>query len=211
MTHEHTVLIVDDEEPLADGYAAWLSDEYEVETAYSGAEALGKLDESVDVVLLDRRMPNLSGDEVLDEIRERGLSCRVGIISAVEPDFDIIDLGYDIYVEKPLTDPRELKSVVDKLLRRLKYDNQMQRFLTLASKVGTLETTKTQPELDGNDAYQRMRAELDEVRERLSSTTVQLDEDDLRVDFQGRNTAESELLDVWERRSGANETDATEE
>ena len=196
MTRQHTVLIVDDERPLADGYAEWLSDEYNVLTAYSGAEALEQLDESVDVVLLDRRMPDLSGDRVLDELRERNLSCRVAIVSAVEPDFDIVDLGYDLYVEKPVADPEELKEVVNKLLRRSKYDSQMQRFLTLASKIGTLEAKKTQSELDESDEYQRLTEELDEVRNDLSTTAVNLDDDDLRVDFHDRNSADSELLDT---------------
>ena len=40
MTEETpTVLLVDDERDLADLYAAWLADEYEIRTAYGGEEA----------------------------------------------------------------------------------------------------------------------------------------------------------------------------
>ncbi|TKX52052.1 response regulator, partial [Halorubrum sp. SS7] len=58
------VLVVEDEPDLADLYAAWLGDEYRVRTAYGGREALDQLDETddeVDAILLDRRMPGLSG------------------------------------------------------------------------------------------------------------------------------------------------------
>ncbi|MFB6105679.1 MAG: response regulator, partial [Halobacteriaceae archaeon] len=61
-----TVVVVDDEEGIAEAYSYWLSDEYDVRTAQSGAGALETIDEDVDVVLLDRRMPDRSGDEVLD-------------------------------------------------------------------------------------------------------------------------------------------------
>jgi CheY-like chemotaxis protein len=41
-----------------------------VRTAYGGHEALEELSDDVDVILLDRRMPGLSGDEVLEEVRD---------------------------------------------------------------------------------------------------------------------------------------------
>ncbi len=80
------VLVVEDEPDLADLYATWLRGEYRVRVAYGGREALEKLDDEVEVVLLDRRMPDLSGDEALKEIRERGFDCRVAMVTAVEPD-----------------------------------------------------------------------------------------------------------------------------
>jgi signal transduction histidine kinase len=59
------VLVVEDERALADIYASWLTDQYEVETAYDGETALGRYDEGVDVVLLDRRLPGISHDIVV--------------------------------------------------------------------------------------------------------------------------------------------------
>lgn len=97
-----TVLVVDAPANLADLYGEWLTDTYLVRTAYGGEEALEKLDEAVDVVLLDRRMPDLAGDEVLTQLRERDLDCRVALVTAVDPDFDIIELGCDIHVTKPV-------------------------------------------------------------------------------------------------------------
>jgi len=79
--------------------------DHEVRTAYSGEEALEKVDEDVDIVLLDRLLPDLPdlpGDEVLERVRERGLDCRVVMVTAVDPDFDIVELPVDEYIHKPV-------------------------------------------------------------------------------------------------------------
>ena len=183
MSSKATVLIVDDEKPITDAYARWLDDDYEVRTAYSGSEALEKLDDAVDVVLLDRRMPDLSGEDVLSQIHEQGLTCRVALVSAVEPDFDILELGFDAYLEKPLSDAAELLETVETLLRRSTYDSQMQRFLSLANKKAALETKKSPEELEANDEYEALRDELADLRTQLSDTATGLNDDDLRAEF----------------------------
>ncbi|WP_115862874.1 HalX domain-containing protein [Halorussus litoreus] len=183
MSNDATVLIVDDEKPITDAYAQWLEDDFTVRTAYSGSEALEKLDESVDVVLLDRRMPDLSGEDVLTQIHEQGLTCRVALVSAVEPDFDILELGFDAYLEKPVSEADELLETVRALLRRSTYDAQMQQFLSLANKKAALETKKSPEELDASEEYDELSAELADLRGQLSATATTLDEDDLRAEF----------------------------
>jgi len=96
-----TVLVVDDEQDIADVYQLQLQNKYEAKAAYGGREALETIDETVDVVLLDRRMPGFSGDEVLQEIRERGFDCRVVIVSAVDKDGGV-SIPADDYYEKPM-------------------------------------------------------------------------------------------------------------
>jgi len=183
MPDDATVLIVDDEKPITDAYAQWLKDDFSVRTAYSGSEALEKLDETVDVVLLDRRMPDLSGEDVLGEIHEQGLNCRVALVSAVEPDFDILELGFDAYLEKPVSEADELLDTVRTLLRRTTYDVQIQRFLSLANKKAALETKKTPEALDASEEYERLTAELADLRAQLSDTATELDDEDLRAEF----------------------------
>jgi DNA-binding response OmpR family regulator len=178
-----TVLIVDDEKPITDAYAQWLENDYDVRTAYSGSEALDKLDEAVDVVLLDRRMPDLSGEDVLDQIHDQGLKCRVALVSAVEPDFDILELGFDAYLEKPVSEASELLETVEALLRRSTYDAQMQEFLSLANKKAALETKKSSEELEANEEYAKLTDELSILRERLSNTATDLDDEDLRAEL----------------------------
>ncbi|MFC6734023.1 HalX domain-containing protein [Haladaptatus sp. DYSN1] len=187
MSKQATVLIVDDERPITDAFATWLEPFYEVRATYSGPEALEHLDADVDVVLLDRRMPDMSGEEVLSVIHDRGLDCRVVLVTAVEPDFDILELGFDDYLEKPVSDPSVLHDTVESLLRRSTYDSQLQAFFALASKKAALETKKSRAELEANQEYGSLQRELATLRADLSTTTSALDDQDLRATFKSRS------------------------
>lgn len=174
---ETTVLIVEDDADLADLYAAWLQDDYFVRTANDGDSALSALDDVVDVVLLDRRMPGTSGDEVLDEIRDRGFDCRVAMVTAVEPDFDIIDMGFDDYLVKPTTRD-DLHETVQRLTTRREYGAKLNEYATLVTKRSALEAQKTETELDGNDEFEQLRNQIDELEEQVDPMARQLDADD---------------------------------
>lgn len=169
------VLVVEDEPDLADLYAAWLSDEYRVRTAYGGREALDSLDDDVDVILLDRRMPGLSGDEVLVAVRDRGIDCRVAMVTAVEPDFDIIAMGFDDYLVKPVTKDA-LQETVESLLRRSEYDTGVQEFYALASKKALLESEKGQATLDESEEYAELTERIGVLRENLDDTIASFDD-----------------------------------
>ncbi|WP_246982896.1 response regulator [Halorientalis marina] len=170
------VLVVDDNRAIANTYTAFLSDEYTVRTAYDGKEALAELDPSVDVVLLDRRMPEVSGDAVLEEIESRQLDCRVVMLTAVDPDFDIIDMGFDEYLVKPI-EREELNEVVREMLERATYDDDFRRFLALVSKKATLEAEKSSAELEASDEYARIRDRIDERREQVGIDLSELEND----------------------------------
>lgn len=116
-TDDTSVLIVDDEKDLVDVYQLQLQKKYDAQSAYGGEEALEMIDETVDVVLLDRRMPGLTGDEVLQEIRNRGFGCRVVIVSAVDKE-DGINMPADDYYEKPM-DRDMLYEAVESQLNQL--------------------------------------------------------------------------------------------
>lgn len=112
-----TVLFVDDEPSIADGHAAILSDQYRTVTAYDGAAALDRITEDVDVVCLDRRMPGTSGAAVLEELRDRGYDQPVIMLTAVEPDADVVEMGFDAYLCKPI-EADDLRETIDHLLTR---------------------------------------------------------------------------------------------
>ncbi|WP_207588720.1 HalX domain-containing protein [Halomontanus rarus] len=171
-------LIVEDEPDLANLYAAWLQDACTVETAYDGTQALESIDESIDVVLLDRRMPGLSGDTVLDTIRDRDLDCRVAMVTAVEPDFDIIGMGFDDYLVKPVSKD-ELLSIIDQLMLRSAYDEQLQEFFALASKKALLDAEKTEAERRSSQEYATLEDRLAVLRTQVDDTMTELLEQDV--------------------------------
>jgi len=178
------VLVVDDESRLADLFAAWLDAEYEVEAAYDGESALELMSESVQVVLLDRRMPGLSGDEVLEEIRDRGYECSVVMVTAVDPDFDIIEMGFDDYLAKPVSKD-ELMDVVENVQSRSSYESDIQEYYALVSKKSLLESEKSERELEDNDEYQDLSERVDELRGRVDEAVDGMqDHDDFVGAFQ---------------------------
>jgi len=112
-----------------------------------------KMADSVEVVLLDRRMPGLSGDEVLEQIRDQGYDSRVVMVTAVDPDFDIIEMGFDDYLVKPVSKD-ELVDMVDDVADRSDYESDIQEYYALVSKKALLESEKADRELTNNEEYQ---------------------------------------------------------
>jgi two-component system response regulator AdeR len=178
MTEEpQTILVADDEPEIADLYATWLRREHEVRTAYGGAEALEQVDESVDIVFLDRRMPRMTGDEVLAELRERGLNCRVVLMTAVDPDFDIIDIDFDAYLTKPVMRD-DIEGVIQALEGRPAGNETVRKYCALVSKRETLEAEKTRSELEHSDDYQRL---VDRIETLAAEADISHQETDGRV------------------------------
>ena len=160
-----TVLLVDDEEALVTLYERYLADRYRVLKATSGPEALSVATETVDVALLDRRMPEMRGSDVLDELRAAGIDCRVAMLTAVEPTADIVDMPLDDYCVKPV-DEADLVGLVEVLLERNTYDEQSQRFFALASKKAALEVGGE----TATDEYEELCAEIEDVRREVDTS-----------------------------------------
>jgi DNA-binding response OmpR family regulator len=181
-TEPATVLVVDDEPDVADAYAAQLESEYIVSTAYGGQEALDKTDDAIDIVLLDRRMPGISGDEVLAKIRERDLQIRVAMVTAVDPDFDIIEMPFDDYVIKPVSRD-DLFETIKRLLACSEYEQKLRRYYALTAKHATLLANKPESELDQSEQFKQLESEMTEVRNGLEDTISEFDEDDFVAAF----------------------------
>ncbi|WP_101298248.1 HalX domain-containing protein [Halegenticoccus soli] len=63
------------------------------------------------------------------------------MLSAVEPDFDILEMGFDDYVVKPGDRERLLETIADVLARNA-YDDAVYEYLTLSAKRALLEAGK---------------------------------------------------------------------
>ena len=175
-TEDATVLVVDDEKEVADVYALRLRSEFETDTAYGGEEALEVIDNGgeVDVVLLDRRMPGTSGDEVLERVRERDADCRMIMITAVDPDFDIIDMEFDDYLCKPL-EKDDLVAAIEQQLTARRYDDQLTKYLEATSKLALLEAEKTSQSLDANEDVTQLKERIDRLKDEMDEALGEFD------------------------------------
>jgi len=185
------VLVVDDEENVAEVFALWLEEDYEVRVALSGEEAMATLDDGVDAVLLDRRMPGLSGDDVLEKMRGQGLRIPVAMVTAVDPDFDILEMAFDDYLTKPVS-KEELKTTIERLLTLSDYDVRAQQHFALAQKLATVESEKSEAELDDSEEYQTMREQMRDLQDEMDALVAGMDERASTLLFKGldRNPGE---------------------
>ena len=114
------LLLVDDDVELTELLSSLLTLEgFDVQTANNGLEALQKLDESHELVLLDVMMPKLNGLDKLKEIRKVS-NVPVMMLTARGDDIDRVvglELGADDYLPKPFND-RELVARIRAILRR---------------------------------------------------------------------------------------------
>ncbi|ATL70956.1 response regulator transcription factor [Nocardia terpenica] len=116
-----SVLIVEDEESLADPLAFLLRKEgFEVTVVGDGPSALAEFDRSgADIVLLDLMLPGMSGTDVCKQLRTRS-SVPVIMVTARDSEIDKVvglELGADDYVTKPYSS-RELIARIRAVLRR---------------------------------------------------------------------------------------------
>ena len=93
---------------------------FDIAEAADGEEAIGKLDSSLSIVVLDLLLPHVSGIDVLKVIRKDYPSLPVIVTSALTEENDILtalELGADDYVTKPFS-PKILVALVRSILRR---------------------------------------------------------------------------------------------
>lgn len=176
-----TVLVVDDQPDIAEGHAARLRDEYDVHAAGGGEAGLEVAREvSPDVVLLDRRMPDMDGDEVLDRLQAFESPPRVAMLTGVEPEVDVVRMPFDDYLVKPVSE-RALRETVRALFDRSTYDERLQEFFSLASRIAVLETETDPVELRNDIRYWRLQDRKRRLKRSLDEQLDGLGENGLRI------------------------------
>ncbi len=118
------ILIVDDEIDHLDDLGEFLTENgFEVNTATNGEEAIAVAKEQdPDLVVLDVRMPGMSGFEVCRRLRQTNSSLPIIFLSALRQEMDKVrglNLGGDDYIAKPYS-LMELLARINSLLRRTK-------------------------------------------------------------------------------------------
>lgn len=118
------ILVADDDKDIVDLLTIYLKNEgYNVVESFNGKETLELVenaDKEFDLVILDVVMPEMTGLEVVKEMRSKGISSPVIMVSAKSADHEKIEgllAGADDYVTKPFN-PLEVMARVKSILRR---------------------------------------------------------------------------------------------
>ncbi len=125
-------------------------------------------------------MPGISGEDVLARIREWNLDCGVVMLSAVEPDFDIVDMGFDAYIVKPGFREEVVETVTDVLAREM-HDDSLREYLALSAKESLLRAEKSDSDLASSDEYDRLRVRLEELETQLDDPADVADDEQLQA------------------------------
>ncbi len=122
------VLVVDDEKDIVDilKYNLERENEFEVQTAGNGKEALELAESIPDLILLDIMMPELSGFEVCKLLKNNPETSKIPVIflTAKENEIDEIlglEIGADDYISKPIS-PRKVLARIKSVIRRTSND-----------------------------------------------------------------------------------------
>lgn len=117
------VLVVDDEPVVVNSIRKTLSRKsFRVEEAFSGREAMERImAESFDLVLLDMRLPDANGLDLVADMKKRKPELRVVIVTgyaSIDTAVEAIKRGANDYMPKPFT-PDELSSMTSRVLGRV--------------------------------------------------------------------------------------------
>src|SRR5258708_736173 len=123
-----TILVIDDDESLRDTIGVML--EQEGFRAVLAGDGRAGFDKAVtlkpDLVLVDLRLPGMSGTEICKQLRGARLTTPIIVLSALGDELDkvlLLEIGADDYVVKPFG-TRELMARIRALLRRASSDSR---------------------------------------------------------------------------------------
>lgn len=169
------ILVVDDEPEIADSVAEYLvsKEAYRVTIASNGQQATNILEQTVsdplsavDLVLLDMRMPVMTGPEVLTWLRNHPTLryTRVIVLTAAASNQDKVEAlssGADDYITKPYY-PQELLARVKTILRTQQMEKQLQRQSQQLTTLN-LVTRALNAKLKTTDVLDRATVGIDEI------------------------------------------------
>ena len=116
---EATILIADDDSSLRNSLKVALQDDYHVLTAADGKEALAAIQkESIDLIILDIRMPVIEGMEILKEAKNDDPSIEVIMLTGMDEVSQAVEamrLGAYDYITKPF-DFDKLMGTIEKVV-----------------------------------------------------------------------------------------------
>ncbi|THE64149.1 HoxA-like transcriptional regulator [Salinadaptatus halalkaliphilus] len=160
-----TVLLVDRDRRITEMYSDWLAGRYAVRRAHSADAFDAKLDDAVDVVVLDDGFPGATPSDVTSSVG----SCRTVLLVDSRPDLDLLESDCDDVHRKPIVRETALQTI-DEQLKRQGESPAVREQRAIAAKLSLLETVANRTRLEESDAYAELRSKLDDAATPLEDT-----------------------------------------
>lgn len=189
------ILLADDEKELSNALTAILKhNKYSVDAVYDGADALNYgLSENYDLVILDIMMPKISGLEVLEKLREKGIYTPILMLTAkteIEDRIIGLDKGADDYLSKPFA-MGELLARVRAMTRR------KSEFMPNIIEMGNISLNKESYELSNEKSSLRLGNKEFQMLEMLMNNSKCLISAEQFMERIWGYDAETEINVVW--------------
>jgi putative two-component system response regulator len=121
--HKTKVLVIDDDTVVRESFCFYLEDlDFEVVDAHNGIEGLKRFNETApDIVLVDLRMPEMDGHQVLEKLSKEAPETPLVVVSGtgrISDTVQALQLGAWDYILKPVNDLSILGHSIEKALER---------------------------------------------------------------------------------------------
>ncbi len=128
MTTTKTILVVDDDKSILRTFTRILQkNDYEIDTAETGKEAIEKADRrQYDLALVDVRLPDMDGKDLLVKMKkplQNTIKIMITGFPSLESGVKALDEGADAYLVKPVK-PEELLMLIEEKLKIKSYQPQ---------------------------------------------------------------------------------------
>ena len=189
------ILLAEDEKELSNALVAILKhNNYSVDAVYDGADALDYgLSENYDVVILDIMMPKMSGLQVLEKLRGKGIHTPILMLTAKDELEDRIiglDMGADDYLGKPFA--------MGELLARVRaMSRRKSEFTPDLIEVGNISLNKGNYELSNVKSSLRLGNKEFQMLEMLMTNQKRLISTEQFMERIWGYNAEAEINVVW--------------
>lgn len=167
------VLIVEDEESLAKLFAKQIGDEYDTTVVTHAGNAIANISVETDYVLLDRKLPGMSGDKVLEYIVSQPYDISVIIISAIDPDQNVIHQPYDEYITKTVDDG-EIKEAMERVEKKNRFVELLGEYVKKAETWEVVQSNLSSAESDMDVDVGILEDDLDELADEFATLAVEL-------------------------------------
>lgn len=97
------------------------------------------------------------------------------MVTAVDPDFDIVEMSFDDYIYKP-ADRSGLVDAIEKQLSVTEYDDRLQEYMELSTKLELLKAEKPTGELKDNEEIRELAERVGKLQSALDRTVSEFDD-----------------------------------
>jgi len=168
--HRPSILIIEDDPMASSALSDYSSNPFKVRTVSRGEDGIRHYTKDTDLVILDRKLDDMSGDTVATEIKEKDQHALILVVSGIDPEDNILDLPVDCYLKKPVS-RTELRSRISDILNRQGLELEQREYLALRSKQSALIETHGASAL-GLQSYDRIEQRINNIE--LSENMIEI-------------------------------------